>query len=104
MITAAIVTSLQVYAIAIAISILVALLIKAMVSITARLEKARKVDVPLGTVCPVGPGIPEEDVAALSAAIFIMIGPHHVLHIAPTSRHWASDTRAAQHSHTRNSR
>ena len=50
MITAAIVTSLQVYAIAIAISILVALLIKAMVSITARLEKARKVDVPLGTV------------------------------------------------------
>ncbi len=102
--TAAIVTALQVYAIAVAISVLVALLIKAMVWFTGRLETGRKVNVPLGTVCPVGPGIPEEDVAALSAAIFIMIGPHHVLHIAPKSRHWASDTRAAQHSHKTDSR
>ena len=70
-----------------------------MVSITNRLEKLKPVEVPLGEVCPIGPGVPEEDVAALSAAIFAMIGPHHVLHIARTGNRWASGARAAQHSH-----
>ena len=104
MLTAAILKALQVYAIAIVISAIVAVLIKAMVSITARLEKMKPVEMPLGTVCPIGPGVSEEDVAALSAAIFAIIGPHHILHIGKTGSRWASGARAAQHSHARGSR
>jgi dienelactone hydrolase len=105
MLTVSIVKALQVYGIAIAISMLVALLIKVMVAATARMEQqARANEVPTGTVCPVDQGIPDEDVAALSAAIFAAIGPHHILHIAPASHGWASSARASQHSHTPRSR
>lgn len=104
MLTASIVKALQVYGIAIAISMLVAVLIKLMVAATARLEQTRPHGVPIGTVCPIEQGIPDEDVAALSAAIFAAIGPHHILHIAPASHGWASSARASQHSHTPRSR
>ncbi len=106
MLTAAIFKSLQVYGIAIAVSLIVALLIKALVALTARLERREAVGmpVPLGTVCPVGEGVPDEDVAALSAAIYVAIGPHRILHIAQSSHRWASGARAAQHSHVRGSR
>jgi len=90
--------ALQIYGISIVIAMLVAVLIKVMVSVTGRIDRgtAAKV-VPLGEVCPVAQGIPDEDVAALSAAIFAAIGPHHILHISPTSRAWSSHGRAAQH-------
>lgn len=104
MLTASIVTAIQVYGIAIGISMLVAVLIKLMVAATARLEQTRPNGVPIGTVCPIEQGIPDEDVAALSAAIFAAIGPHHILHIAPASHGWASSARASQHSHTPRSR
>lgn len=100
MLTASIFKALQIYGIAIAISMLVALLIKVMVAATARMEQIRPNGVPTGTVCPIEQGIPEEDVAALSAAIFAAIGPHRILHIAPASHGWASSARASQHSHT----
>jgi hypothetical protein len=58
--------------------------IKVLVYLTARIEKAKPVDMPTGTVCPIGPGVPDEDVAALSAAIFAAIGPHRILHLAQT--------------------
>lgn len=98
MLTAAIIQSLQVYGIAIVISLLVAVVIKVLVYLTARIEKAKPVDMPTGTVCPIGPGVPDEDVAALSAAIFAAMGPHRILHIAPSGHGWASGGRAAQHS------
>lgn len=102
MLTAAIFKSLQVFGIAIAISLMVALVIKLLVALTARLEKAKAPGLPTGTVCPIGSGVPDEDVAALSAAIFAMIGPHHILHIGYSHRSWSSDGRAAQHrTHTR---
>ncbi|WP_300449214.1 hypothetical protein [Accumulibacter sp.] len=100
MATDAILTALQVYGISIVISVLVAVLIKLMVSITGRMEKIKPLDIPIGTVCPIGLGVPDEDVAALSAAIFVAMGPHRILHIAPTSHGWAAGARAAQHSHT----
>ncbi|HNM64982.1 MAG TPA: hypothetical protein PKM04_09910, partial [Accumulibacter sp.] len=90
MLTAATLKALQVYGIAIVISVLVALLIKMMVSLTGRMEKSKPADIPTGTVCPVGLGVPDEDVAALSAAIFVAMGPHRILHIAPSSHGWAS--------------
>lgn len=99
MLTAAIIKALQVYGIAIVISLLVAVLIKVMVAVTSRMEQARPLDVPTGTVCPIGPGVSEEDVAALSAAIFVAIGPHRILHITPTGHAWASDARSTQHAH-----
>ena len=99
MITAAIIKALQVYGIAIVISALVAVLIKVMVQATSRMEKAKPIEVPTGTVCPIGPGVPDEDVAALSAAIFAAIGPHRVLHLAPASHSWGSGGRSSQHSH-----
>jgi len=92
MVTDAIFKALQVYGISIVISVLVAVLIKVMVSLTGRMEKTKPVDIPIGTVCPIGLGVPDEDVAALSAAIFAAIGPHHILHIAPTSHGWAAVT------------
>lgn len=98
MITAAIVKALQVYGIAIVISALVAVLIKIMVSVTGRLERNQPADIPTGSVCPIGIGVPDEDVAALSAAIFAAIGPHRILHIAQSSHSWASGGRAVQHS------
>jgi hypothetical protein len=98
MLTAAIIKSLQVYGIAIVISVIVAVLIKVMVAVTARMEKPKAADIPTGTVCPVGFGVPDEDVAALSAAIFAAIGPHRILHLAQTSHGWASGGRTAHHS------
>jgi len=97
MLTAPIITSLKVYGIAIVISLLVAVVIKLMVVLGTRAEKSRPVEMPTGTVCPVGPGVPDEDVAALSAAIFAAMGPHRILHIAPSSHGWASEGRAAHH-------
>ncbi|MBL8399323.1 MAG: hypothetical protein JNL84_14465 [Candidatus Accumulibacter sp.] len=98
MISAAILKALQVYGIAIVISVIVAVLIKLLVSITGKLEKAKPADIPIGSVCPVGIGVPDEDVAALSAAIFALIGPHRILHIGQSSHSWASGGRAALHS------
>ncbi len=94
----AIVTALQIYGLSIVIAMLVAVLIKVMVAVTGRLEQvaAAKAE-PHGEVCPVFLGIPDEDVAALSAAIFAAIGPHHILHISGTGRSWSSQGRAAQH-------
>jgi Na+-transporting methylmalonyl-CoA/oxaloacetate decarboxylase gamma subunit len=90
--------ALQVYGISIVIAMLVAVLIKLMVSVTGRLERGTAAKtVPQCEVCPVAFGIPDEDVVALSAAIFAAIGPHHILHISPTSRAWSSHGRAAQH-------
>jgi hypothetical protein len=74
------------------------MLIKGMVSLTGWLEqRAAAKAVPQGEVCPVFLGIPDEDVAALSAAIFAVIGPHHILHISAPSRAWSSQGRSAQH-------
>ena len=100
MVTDAIFKALQVYGISIVISVLVAVLIKVMVSLTGRIEKPKPVDIPTGTVCPIGLGVSDEDVAALSAAIFAAMGPHRILHITPTSHGWAAGARAAQHTHT----
>ena len=63
MLTAAIIKSLQVYGIAIVVSVIVAVLIKVLVVVTSRMDKRQPVEVPTGTVCPVGLGVPDEDVA-----------------------------------------
>lgn len=99
MLMAGIFGALKVYGLAIVISLLVALLIRAMVRTTARFEQALPSGMPTGTVCPIEHGIPEEDVAALSAAVYSMIGEHRILHIAPSGHGWTSEARTSQHSH-----
>jgi Na+/citrate or Na+/malate symporter len=99
MFNTALVKALQIYALTIVIAMFVAVMIKAMLVSMQRLER-RSLDAPdilMGTVCPVDLGIPEEDVAALTAAICAMIGPHRILHIGETRPAWTSQGRAAQH-------
>lgn len=105
----AIIKALQIYGIATVIAFLVAVLIKLMVWVTAWLEQPASAKVqpisttsatPAAPAAPVPaahPGIPEEDVAAIFAAIFAVIGPHHILHIGHTSSAWTSQGRAEHH-------
>lgn len=94
----ALLTAVQIYGVSIVIAMLVAVLIKLIVVVTGRLELATAAKaVPVGEVCPILEGVPEEDVAAVSAAIFAAIGPHHILHISESGRAWSSQGRAAQH-------
>ena len=91
MITEALIRSLQVYGIAIALSMLVAIMIKLMVALmTPRQRQAEKsaaaVVVPFAPhATPLAaPGIPDEVVAAISGALTVIVGPHRVVHIAET--------------------
>ncbi len=103
MFSVATIKALQVYGIAIALSLLIAVLIKVMVVLTGRVNKpaakaAPAVAAPKTVAQPlVAPGIPAEVVAAISAAISTLTGPHRVLYIGESSRAWASEGRIAQH-------
>jgi len=101
MVSVAVVKVLVVFGIAIVVSMMVAVLIKLLVGFTARIERAAIFGggAPPATVCPVGPGIADEDVAAVSAAVFALIGPHRVVHIAETGHghSWTAEGRAALH-------
>ena len=101
--------ALQIYGIAIAISMLVALLIKVMVLVTGRLNKplapanARPQSPTATDRTPPPPhrhaAVPDEVIAAISAALAVMTGPHRILHIAPSQVSWSLQGRSAQHSH-----
>lgn len=101
MFSLAAIKAIQIYGIAIAISMLVAVLIKLLVVLTSRAEPVVKAvetvqkSADLGAVA----GVPSEVVAAISAAVAVVTGPHHVLRIAESKRSWANEGRIAQHSH-----
>lgn len=109
MFTLATLKALQIYGIAIGISMLVAALIKLMVLVTNRLNKpvsAFKTASPAPrpgaaptSVATVGGDIPKEVIAAISAALATITGPHRILHIAPSQASWSVQGRSAQHSH-----
>lgn len=101
MFSLAVIKSLQVYGIAIVISLAVAVLIKLLVVLTSRVQPVAKqaapaVQVPVAKV--VAPGIPDEVVVAITAAVAVFCGPYRVLHIGESKRSWASEGRIAQHS------
>jgi hypothetical protein len=78
--------SLQVYVITIVIAMLAAVLIKVLVVLTGRFERSVAAkSVPQAAVCPVALSIPDEDVAALNAAIYAAIGLHVTLHPPPAA-------------------
>jgi hypothetical protein len=104
MLSLSVVKALQIYGIAAAISFLVAVIIKALVEITARLEKRTHRAAPAprpptaAEAPPAAAGIPDDVVAVITAAVAAM-GPHRILHIAQSGRSWSREGRAAQHSH-----
>lgn len=103
MVSLAIAKALQIYGIAIVISMLVAVMIKVLVALTGRVKKpAAAVQAPQVSAKikpPVQTGVPAEVVAAISAALATAMGPHRVLHIAESSQSWSHSGRSAQHSH-----
>ena len=101
MLTVAVIKALQVYGIAIVISLIVAVLIKVMVVLTGRFKHrapqagAKTVSAGSATPLPVrktqsstgasavsDSGIPGEVIAAISAALSVVMGPHRILHVA----------------------
>ena len=103
MLSLAISQSLQVYGIAIVVSMIVAVLIKVLVALTGRVKRPAAKTLPAAPVQAkaevASSAIPGEVVAAISAALSVTMGPHRVLHIAETGRSWANVGRSAQHSH-----
>ena len=102
MVSLAIAKALQIYGIAIVISMLVAVLIKVLVTVTGNFKKPAAAAAPQQASvkpAPVQTGVPAEVVAAISGALAAALGPHRVLHIAESGRSWAHTGRSAQHSH-----
>ena len=100
MLSAAVIKTLQVYGIAIVISLIVAVLIKVMVVLTGRVKHhapqaaaktvsavsvtplpVRKTQSSTGASAVSHSGIPGEVIAAISAAISVVMGPHRILHV-----------------------
>jgi hypothetical protein len=98
MFSLAVIKSLQVYGIAIVISLAVAVLIKLLVVLTSRVQPVAKQAAPAPRAQVVAPGIPDEVVAAITAAVAVCCGPYRVLHIGESKRSWANEGRIAQHS------
>jgi hypothetical protein len=101
--SAVLLKTLWVMGITVAVSMLVALMVRGLVGLSARVERAVASRVPEARVCPIDEGIPDEDVAAVFAAVYAVIGPHRVVHIGPGGygRSWIAEGRVAHHaSHT----
>ena len=103
MLSLATIKALQIYGIAIVISMVVAVLIKVLVVMTSRVKRVATVAAvaqkTAAAPAAARAGIPDDVVAALSAAIAVIAGPHRILHIGESKRSWANEGRIAQHSH-----
>ena len=97
----AIIKALQIYGMAIVISMIVAVLIKVLVVVSSGTKQlAKPIAATQKTAEPViAKDIPEEVVAVITAAIATVMGPHRILHIGESKHSWAREGRAAQHSH-----
>ena len=93
---AAIVLSLKIYLLTFVISMAVALLIKGVVLVVSRPKRADAVDAtPREDQAIAG----EEDIAAVAAAVYAVMGPHRIVHIEPQQRGtaWTVEGRYAHH-------
>jgi len=100
MFSLAAIKALQIYGIAIAVSMVVAVLIKLLVVLTSQVKpvaKAATVEKPVEKL--IAPGVPDDVVAAITAAVAVVCGPYRVLHIGESKRSWANQGRIAQHTH-----
>jgi len=94
--------SIQVYALAIVISLLVAVMIRGVVKTLSVLEKKAPVTTPVIDTIAVDEGNADH-IAAITAAVWATIGPYRIVRIEPTDRgrSWAAGSLFAHHaSHT----
>ncbi len=96
--------SLGIYALAIAISFVIAALIKGIVLALPLLTRQRP---PAAEALPAAPAVPPEHVAAISAAVAAMLGERHIVHIEDRGRGavWTAEGRMlhqTSHSVSRN--
>lgn len=90
----------QIFGIIATISMLVAVIIKLLVMSTGRISKAKplpKPATPSAAPPAIAEGIPAEVVAAITAALAVVTGPHRVLRIAESQRNWSNQGRITQH-------
>lgn len=89
---------MQVYGLAIVISLLVAVVVRGVVSALSVLEK--KTDAPASPAISIIVSKSNDDhIVAISAAVWAMIGPHRIVHIESTGRGqiWTAEGRFAHH-------
>lgn len=93
-----------IYFIVIVISMLVATIIRGIVIVLSRqageVEAKAKVPAkPTPAAKPIAVGIPQEHIAAISAAVTMMMGAHRIVHIEMANRGfgWTSEARASHH-------
>ena len=96
--------TVQIFGIIATISMLVAVIIKLLVVATGRISKKKPLPKPIVSPAPapivqVAEGIPAEVVAAITAALAVVTGPHRVLRIAESQRSWSAQARISQHAH-----
>ena len=94
--------TLWIYGLAAVVSLLIALVIKLVVVVLGRAERQRPAAaVPAPSPAKVSPAfdIAADHIAAISAAVYAMVGSHRIVHIEH-SRHregWLAEGRHAQH-------
>jgi hypothetical protein len=90
--------TLWIYALAVVVAMVIAVVIKAIVLVLGRLERE---SAPRRTPSPAVPAfdLAADHVVAISAAIHAMLGAHRVVHIEPSRRQagWRAQGRHAHH-------
>ena len=96
--TPEILLSLKIYALAIALSMAVALLIRVVVTVVSLGGKKTPQAKPQPTPAT-GPQETEGHIAAISAAVYAMVGSHRIVHISAQGRGaaWTGEGRYAHH-------
>nr|VFK30514.1 MAG: hypothetical protein BECKMB1821G_GA0114241_10667 [Candidatus Kentron sp. MB]VFK33996.1 MAG: hypothetical protein BECKMB1821I_GA0114274_105811 [Candidatus Kentron sp. MB]VFK76407.1 MAG: hypothetical protein BECKMB1821H_GA0114242_105511 [Candidatus Kentron sp. MB] len=90
--------AIQVYGLAIVISLLVAVMIRGVVNTLSVLGKKTTVIMPTTSVTTaVGEG--DDHIAAITAAVWATVGPYRIVHIEPSDRGraWATGSLFAHH-------
>ena len=90
--------SISVFGLAIAISLLVAVVIRGIVVLVSRRSATEAAPQPKTPAAP--EGIQAAEVAAISAALYAVIGTHRIVRVARADRDhgWTREGRAAHHS------
>jgi hypothetical protein len=85
------------YGLAIVISLLVAVLIRGIVAVLALTRK--EVDTPAPAVAVTPSTVPGDDIAAIAAAVYAVLGAHRIVHIERGRRGlvWTAEGRVSHH-------
>jgi Na+-transporting methylmalonyl-CoA/oxaloacetate decarboxylase gamma subunit len=94
-----IVLSFQMYALAIVISFLVAALVRVLVNTLSRMQKKPEAPTAKSAPKPVVADDPDEEVAAIAAAVYALLGARRIVRIEPADvgRGWVGGGRMAHH-------